>query len=52
MAYVFDQTDSLWDEVKAWKPGAERAPMRRQAMQLAVTALRVVSELCDDETGP
>ena len=53
-AVILEELDELWDEVKASKPGADRAAMRKEAIQVAAMALRFVHDVCDarlDEVG-
>ena len=45
-AVILEELDELWDEVKASKPGADRAAMRKEAIQVAAMALRFVHDVC------
>ena len=46
-AVFLEEVDELWDEVKASKPGAGCAAMRKEAIQVAAMALRFVHDVCD-----
>ena len=50
-AVILEELDELWDEVKASKPGSDRAAMRREAIQVAAMALRFVRDVCGDRAA-
>ena len=43
-AVILEELDELWDEVRASKPGGDRAAMREEAIQVAAMALRFVHD--------
>ena len=45
-AVILEELDELWDEVRAWQPGSDLTAMRKEAIQIAATALRFVHDLC------
>ena len=44
-AVILEELDELWDEVRKRRP--DMAAMRREAIQVAVMALRFVEDVCD-----
>lgn len=44
-AALLEEVDELWDEVKASKPGSDRAAMRKEAVQVAAMALRFLHDV-------
>ncbi len=48
-AVILEELDELWDEVKKKRELRDVAAMRKEAIQVAVTALRFVLDVCDKE---
>ena len=48
-ANIKEELEELWELVKASKPdGADIKSMRKEALQIAVTAIRFAADLCHD----
>ena len=46
-AVIFEELDELWDEVRAWQPGSDLTEARKEALQVAAMALRIILDVCD-----
>ncbi len=46
-AIIFEELDELWDEVKQQTDERSYARMRKEALQVAATAIRFIEEVCD-----
>ena len=44
---ILEELDELWDEVRAWQPGADLSRARKEAIQTAAMCLRVVLDVID-----
>jgi hypothetical protein len=51
-AVVLEELDELWDEVKKNGKARDVGAMRAEAIQVAVTALRFVKDVCDRKASP
>ena len=45
-AVIFEELDELWEEVRKRSTDRDRMAMRREAMQVAATAIRFMVEVC------
>jgi hypothetical protein len=45
-AVIFEELDELWDEVRKRSSERDKSAMRREAMQVAATAIRFMVEVC------
>jgi len=46
-AVILEELDELWDEVK--KKAASKGRMREEALQVAVTAIRFIQDVCNEK---
>ena len=45
-AVIFEEVDELWDEVRKRNADRDKDQMRREAIQVAATAIRFAVEVC------
>lgn len=50
-AVLAEEVDELWDHVKTNKSKRDLSAMRKEAIQVAATALRFAVEICNEENG-
>lgn len=46
-AVILEELDELWEEVKKNGKNRDPAAMRTEALQVAVTAIRFIKDVCD-----
>ena len=46
-AVIFEEVDELWDEVRKRHSERDKGAMRREALQVAATAIRFMVEVCE-----
>lgn len=49
-AVVLEELDELWEHVKAKQGTRDLAAMRKEAIDVAVAAIRFATDLCDEES--
>ncbi len=46
-AVILEEVDELWDEVRAWQPGADLSKARKEALHVGAMAMRLIHDVCD-----
>ncbi len=47
-AVIYEELDELWEHVRGHNNGRDKQAMRREALQVAATAIRFAVEVCGD----
>ncbi len=50
-AVILEELDELWEHVKTNQKRRDLVAMRKEALQVAATAIRFVQDVCDDGRG-